>query len=65
MIQTANPQNLWRKTTARLKSYLIQEIPEELSPCEFDCHRDYCTYSQANTCTKRLILLKSQHLDAN
>ncbi len=57
MISTINPQKLLKKTKARLKNYLVQEIPGTLSACEFDCHQQHCTYGQAMECQKRQILL--------
>ncbi len=54
MIRTLNPAPLIRRTWARLKRNLVQEVPEELAVCEFGCRKTECTMAQWATCRYRL-----------
>jgi hypothetical protein len=33
---------------------LIQDVPEELALCEFDCRKPKCTYGEWSSCERRL-----------
>jgi hypothetical protein len=59
MLNMAKSPNLLDRTKNWLKNQVIQEIPPNLSPCEFDCHQPYCTYGNAATCKKCQILNQS------
>ncbi len=54
MMRTLNPAPLIRRTWARLKRNLVQEVPEELAVCEFGCRKTHCTMAQWATCRYRL-----------
>ena len=43
---------LWQ----RLKSKMIQEVPEDYSWCEFDCEKLQCSMGDWENCEKRLRL---------
>jgi hypothetical protein len=38
----------------RLAHELIQDTPEVLAVCEFDCRKPLCTYSEWSNCERRL-----------
>ena len=53
---------------SRLRELLVQEVPEELSVCTFECPVTHCTYSMWSACTLRLRKLPARsvavHFDA-
>jgi len=36
------------------KDQWIREVPEDLAPCEFDCHKAQCFEGEWDTCQRRL-----------
>jgi hypothetical protein len=36
------------------KDQWISEVPEDLAPCEFDCHKAQCFEGEWDTCQRRL-----------
>ena len=42
--------SLWRL----IKNQIVQEIPEEIALCEFDCHKQQCTEKEWSTCPRRI-----------
>jgi hypothetical protein len=43
-----------------LMDELIQSVPEEDAPCEFDCRKQQCTLSEWSTCERRLQAVAAQ-----
>jgi hypothetical protein len=37
-----------------LSRQLVQDVPDEVSVCEYECNRTDCRIGQWNTCEKRL-----------
>jgi hypothetical protein len=37
-----------------LAQELIQDVPEDVALCEFDCRKPQCTYSEWSNCERRL-----------
>jgi hypothetical protein len=45
---------LWQ----HLKDGLIQEVPEDIACCEFDCRKGQCTQDEWESCPRRLSYLE-------
>ena len=43
-----------REWTRFLLDHLIQDVPEAIALCEFDCRRTQCMASEWETCERRL-----------
>jgi hypothetical protein len=41
---------LWR----RLRAHVVDEVPDDLALCEFDCRRPQCAEAEWETCERRL-----------
>ena len=37
-----------------VKHQIVQEVPEDIALCEYDCHKQQCTGSEFETCDRRL-----------
>jgi hypothetical protein len=42
--------SLWQ----RIKNEIVQDVPEEIALCEFDCNKAECTHEQWLACPRRL-----------
>jgi hypothetical protein len=49
--------SLWQ----RLKNLVIEDVPEDLAICEFDCPKNQCTYGEWATCQRRIQLTALCH----
>jgi hypothetical protein len=38
----------------RLKKHLIDDVPDDVALCEFDCRKSPCTYGEWAACKRRL-----------
>jgi hypothetical protein len=38
----------------QLKDHLIEEVPEDIAVCEFDCRKGQCLYREWISCERRL-----------
>jgi len=43
----------------RIWEHIVSEIPDELAPCEFDCHVEECTEDDWMHCENRLKLVEA------
>ena len=43
-------RRMWR----RLSNELVQNVPEAIAVCEFDCRKEQCTGKEWATCERRL-----------
>ncbi len=41
---------------------LVQDVPEDIAYCEFDCHSSLCERGEQTGCDKRLRYLEEQQL---
>ena len=41
---------LWRW----IKNRIVQDVPEEVALCEFECHKQQCTEREWQTCARRI-----------
>lgn len=46
--------SLRKKIWRWLKDQIAQDVPEEVSVCEFDCHEPECTEQEWATCERRI-----------
>jgi hypothetical protein len=37
-----------------IRNQIVQQIPEEIALCEFDCYKQQCTDKEWQTCTRRI-----------
>jgi hypothetical protein len=37
-----------------IKDQIVQDAPEEIALCEFDCHKQQCTEREWQTCPRRI-----------
>ena len=37
-----------------LKQQVVQDVPDELALCEFDCRKEQCTHHEWATCERRI-----------
>jgi hypothetical protein len=37
-----------------VRNQLIQDVPEDIALCEFDCQKDQCTHGEWESCERRL-----------
>jgi hypothetical protein len=37
-----------------IKNQIVQDVPEEIALCEFDCHKQQCTEIEWQTCPRRI-----------
>ncbi len=44
----------FRKLWLWIKSLVVQDAPEDIAPCEFDCRRLECRQGDWEVCDKRL-----------
>jgi hypothetical protein len=49
-----NKQGRIRQVVQRFKAGWIQDVPEELAPCEFECRKAECRQGEWATCPNRL-----------
>jgi len=38
----------------RWKNFVVQDVPDDLAVCEFDCHRSRCTWGEWASCDRRI-----------
>lgn len=38
----------------RIKAEIVQEVPDEIAFCEFECHKEQCTRAECQACPMRL-----------
>jgi len=43
-------QRLWRW----IKNQVVQDVPKDISVCEFDCRKEQCLQDEWETCERRL-----------
>jgi hypothetical protein len=48
------PMTALRRLWRRLSNELVQDVPEEIALCEFDCRKLQCTYEEWASCPRRL-----------
>jgi len=53
-LQTIPPATIFDRGWRFLMNHLIQDVPESLALCEFDCRRTDCTPEQWASCERRL-----------
>jgi hypothetical protein len=46
--------NALRRQWYRLSNELIQDVPEAIAVCEFDCRKTQCTNEEWTNCKRRL-----------
>ena len=37
-----------------IKNQIVQDVPEEVALCEFECHKQQCTEREWQTCARRI-----------
>ena len=37
-----------------LLNAIVQDVPDEIASCEFDCRKGQCRHEEWSTCTRRL-----------
>ena len=37
-----------------IKNQIVQDVPEEIALCEFDCHKQQCTEKEWQACPRRI-----------
>lgn len=53
-LQTIPPATIFDRGWRFLMNHLIQDVPESLALCEFDCRHPDCTPEQWASCERRL-----------
>jgi hypothetical protein len=49
-----NPNRFGRKASRWLKEQIIQDVPEDIALCEFDCRKSQCLMGEWENCERRL-----------
>ena len=44
----------WQRLWQQLKKRLVQEVPEEVCACEYDCRKPECRNGDWESCQRRL-----------
>jgi len=45
----------------RIKAEIVQEVPDEIAYCEFECHKEQCTGEECQACPMRLAWAARNH----
>jgi hypothetical protein len=48
-----------------IKNQIVQDVPEEIALCEFDCHKQQCTEKEWQTCPRRIALAAGELMPAS
>ena len=55
--------NIFHRAWRRALGFLIENVPDELAVCEFECRKLQCTAAEAETCEMRLQALNQPRRD--
>ena len=61
-LESGTPIGLLRDWMRRLTAQLVQDVPEELSFCEYECRDPRCNMAKLAVCVKRTSHLDSRYL---
>ena len=49
-----NPNRFGRKANRWLKDQIVQDVPQDIALCEFECRKGQCLMGEWESCERRL-----------
>jgi hypothetical protein len=57
----SNPNPVMHKVKRWLKNQIVQDVPEDIALCEFDCRKGQCRMGEWESCERRITDLQDLH----
>jgi hypothetical protein len=54
MPQLQGTESTGHRPSQFVKRYIVDDVPDDLAVCEFDCRREHCTQDQWANCERRI-----------